>query len=156
MGLRKILVANRGEIAVRIIRAARDLGIRTVQAVSAADGAMLAARMADEVVQIGPAPAARSYLNREALVAAALTLVQLAIVSGLLWATSLTESRTRVHQPVVASSEAARRPRTRGERAFVAVAGPLLTTTPRTTASVSAAPTTAWVRRRSSRASRTP
>jgi len=72
MGLRKILVANRGEIAVRIVRAARDLGIRTVQAVSAADGDMLAARMADAVVQVGPAPAARSYLNREALVAAAL------------------------------------------------------------------------------------
>ncbi len=72
MALRKILVANRGEIAVRIIRAARELGIRTVQAASAADGDMLAARMADEVVQIGPAPAARSYLNREALVAAAL------------------------------------------------------------------------------------
>jgi len=72
MGLRKILVANRGEIAVRVIRAARDLGICTVQAASAADGDMLAARMADEVVQIGPAPAARSYLNREALVAAAL------------------------------------------------------------------------------------
>jgi len=72
MALRKILVANRGEIAVRIIRAARDLGIRTVQAISAADGDMLAARMADEVVPIGPAPAARSYLNREALVAAAL------------------------------------------------------------------------------------
>ena len=72
MGLRKILVANRGEIAVRIIRAARDLGIRTAQAASAADGDMLAARMADEVVPIGPAPAARSYLNRDALVAAAL------------------------------------------------------------------------------------
>ncbi len=72
MGLRKILVANRGEIAVRIIRAARELGIRTVQAASAADGDMLAARMADEVVQIGPAPAARSYLNREALIGAAL------------------------------------------------------------------------------------
>jgi len=72
MALRKILVANRGEIAVRIIRAARDLGIRTVQVFSAADRAMLAARMADETVEIGPAPAARSYLNREALVAAAL------------------------------------------------------------------------------------
>ena len=71
MGLRKILVANRGEIAVRIVRAARDLGLRTVQAVSAADRDMLAARLADEVVEIGPPPAARSYLNGEALVAAA-------------------------------------------------------------------------------------
>lgn len=72
MGLKKILVANRGEIAVRIVRAARDLGIRTVQAASAADDAMLAARMADETVQVGPAPASRSYLNREAIVTAAL------------------------------------------------------------------------------------
>jgi len=62
-------------------------------------------------------------------VAAALALVQLAIVSGLLWATSLSESRIGVHQQMVASSEAARRPRTRGERIFVAVAAPLLAIT---------------------------
>ncbi|MFE3839308.1 acetyl-CoA carboxylase biotin carboxylase subunit [Pseudogemmobacter sonorensis] len=62
-GIRKLLIANRGEIAVRIIRAARDLGIRTVQVVSEADRGMLATRMADEVVVIGPASAAKSYLN---------------------------------------------------------------------------------------------
>lgn len=67
----KLLVANRGEIAVRIIRAARDLGIRTVQVVSAVDHDMLAARLADEVVEIGPAPAAQSYLNIERILAAA-------------------------------------------------------------------------------------
>ena len=61
-GINKLLVANRGEIAVRIIRAARDLGIRTVQVVSAADHDMLAARLADEVIEIGPAPAQKSYL----------------------------------------------------------------------------------------------
>ncbi|GGD98762.1 acetyl-CoA carboxylase biotin carboxylase subunit [Aureimonas endophytica] len=71
MGLSKIFVANRGEIAVRIIRAARELGIRTVQAVSAADGAMLAARLADETVAVGPAHATKSYLNKEAMVRAA-------------------------------------------------------------------------------------
>ena len=49
MPIRKLLVANRGEIAVRIIRAAKALGIRTVQAVSSADWEMLAARMADEL-----------------------------------------------------------------------------------------------------------
>ncbi|WP_212526046.1 acetyl-CoA carboxylase biotin carboxylase subunit [Actibacterium sp. MT2.3-13A] len=61
-GIKKLLVANRGEIAVRIIRAARDLDIRTVQVVSAADHDMLAARLADEVIEIGPAPAQKSYL----------------------------------------------------------------------------------------------
>jgi thiamine transport system permease protein len=59
-------------------------------------------------------------------VAAALTLVQLAIVSALLWLTSVTESRSGVRQAVVASGDAARRARTKGERVFVAVAIPLL------------------------------
>src|SRR6202020_3016517 len=59
------------EIAVRIVRAAKALGIRTVQAVSSADRDMLAARMADEIVEIGPPHAAKSYLNKEAIVAAA-------------------------------------------------------------------------------------
>jgi len=67
----KILVANRGEIAVRIIRAARELNIPTVQAVSKADHQMLAAQLADEVVEIGPAHAAKSYLNGNAIIAAA-------------------------------------------------------------------------------------
>jgi acetyl-CoA carboxylase biotin carboxylase subunit len=71
MAIRKIFVANRGEIAVRIIRAARELGIRTVQAVSAADTNMLAAKLADEVVEVGPARASKSYLDVEAMLAAA-------------------------------------------------------------------------------------
>jgi len=71
MPVTKILIANRGEIAVRIIRAAKSLGIATVQAVSKADHDMLAARLADEVVEIGPAHASKSYLNAEALLAAA-------------------------------------------------------------------------------------
>ncbi|MBV9758384.1 MAG: acetyl-CoA carboxylase biotin carboxylase subunit [Alphaproteobacteria bacterium] len=71
MALRKILVANRGEIAVRIIRAARELGIATVQAVSAADRSMLAAQLADEVAEVGPAHAAKSYLNQSAILDAA-------------------------------------------------------------------------------------
>jgi acetyl-CoA carboxylase biotin carboxylase subunit len=72
MTIRTLFVANRGEIAVRIIRAAKTLGVRTVQAVSSADGEMLAARLADEVVEVGPPLAAKSYLNKEALIAAAL------------------------------------------------------------------------------------
>ncbi|MDR6743013.1 acetyl-CoA carboxylase biotin carboxylase subunit [Herbaspirillum sp. 1173] len=69
--LRKLLIANRGEIAVRIIRAAQALGIKTVAACSEADADSLAARMADEVQLIGPARADRSYLNVDALLKAA-------------------------------------------------------------------------------------
>ena len=63
MAITKLLVANRGEIAVRIIRAARELGLRTVQVHSAADADSLAVRMADEAVLIGPPMASKSYLN---------------------------------------------------------------------------------------------
>ncbi len=70
MAIKKVLIANRGEIAVRIIRSARELGIKTVQVVSAADTDMLAARMADETIDIGPAPAAKSYLDQASLLAA--------------------------------------------------------------------------------------
>lgn len=71
MPIRKLLIANRGEIAVRIIRAAREQGIATVQVHSAADADSLAVSLADEAIEIGPAPAAKSYLNIEALLAAA-------------------------------------------------------------------------------------
>jgi acetyl-CoA carboxylase biotin carboxylase subunit len=69
--MKRLLVANRGEIAVRIIRAARELGLETVAVHSEADRDSLAVRMADVVVPIGPAPAARSYLNIDAIVRAA-------------------------------------------------------------------------------------
>ena len=68
---KKILIANRGEIAVRIIRTARRLGVRTVAVVSAADRGAPFARMADEVVEIGPGPASESYLRGEKIIAAA-------------------------------------------------------------------------------------
>ncbi len=71
MGLRKILVANRGEIAVRVIRAARDLGIATVQVYSQADKDMLAVRLADQAVEIGPPHPAKSYLKIDAVLQAA-------------------------------------------------------------------------------------
>ena len=67
----KILIANRGEIAVRIIRTARRMGIRTVQVHSDADAGSLAVEMADEAVAIGPAPAAQSYLVMDRIIAAA-------------------------------------------------------------------------------------
>jgi len=69
---KELLVANRGEIAVRIIRAARELGLETVAVYSDADRDSLAVRMADVAVPIGPAPAAKSYLNADALIKAAL------------------------------------------------------------------------------------
>jgi len=68
----KILIANRGEIAVRILRACRDLGVHAVVAYSEADRETLAVRMADEAICIGPAEARKSYLNQPALVSAAL------------------------------------------------------------------------------------
>ncbi|MEM5541941.1 acetyl-CoA carboxylase biotin carboxylase subunit [Sulfitobacter sp. AS92] len=71
MPIKRLLIANRGEIAVRIIRAAKAMGIHTIQAHSEADADMLAVRQADEAVCIGPAQAAQSYLNIEAVVAAA-------------------------------------------------------------------------------------
>ncbi len=69
--VKKLFIANRGEIAVRIIRAARELGLKTVQAHSLADADSLAVRLADEAVNIGPPSAAKSYLNVDAVVAAA-------------------------------------------------------------------------------------
>ena len=69
--LKKLLVANRGEIAVRIIRAAQDLGIATVAVYSAADADSLHVQLADEAVNIGPPAAKKSYLNIEAILTAA-------------------------------------------------------------------------------------
>ncbi len=69
--LRKVLVANRGEIAVRIIRALREAGISSVAVYSDADRASLAVKMADEAVHIGPAPSAESYLRIEKIIDAA-------------------------------------------------------------------------------------
>jgi acetyl-CoA carboxylase, biotin carboxylase subunit len=69
--MERLLIANRGEIAVRIIRAARDLGIETVAVASDADTDAAHARLADTVVHIGPAPATKSYLLPDAIVAAA-------------------------------------------------------------------------------------
>ncbi len=67
----KILIANRGEIAVRVIRACREMGIRTVAVYSEADADCLHVRMADEAVCIGAAPSANSYRNIPALISAA-------------------------------------------------------------------------------------
>jgi len=71
MAIGSLLIANRGEIAVRIIRAARDLSIRTVQVYSKADAQSLPVMLADEAVEIGPPQAAKSYLNTDAILTAA-------------------------------------------------------------------------------------
>lgn len=69
--LRKVLIANRGEIAVRVIRACREMGIRTVAIYSEADKNALHTTLADEAICIGPAPSAKSYLNIKAILEAA-------------------------------------------------------------------------------------
>lgn len=70
--MKKLLVANRGEIAVRVIRTAKEMGLTTVAVVSEPDAHSYAAKLADEVVVIGPAPANLSYLNHDAVLKAAL------------------------------------------------------------------------------------
>lgn len=69
--LDKVLIANRGEIALRILRACKELGIKTVAVHSTADRDLMHVRLADEAVCIGPAPSAKSYLNIPAIISAA-------------------------------------------------------------------------------------
>ncbi len=68
--IKKVLIANRGEIAVRIIRACREMGIETVAVYSQADKEALHAKLADEAICIGPAPSQDSYLNMESIISA--------------------------------------------------------------------------------------
>jgi acetyl-CoA carboxylase, biotin carboxylase subunit len=69
--IQRLLIANRGEIALRIIRTAQRLGMKTILGASAADASSLPARLSDEVVIIGPASSAKSYLSVDAVIAAA-------------------------------------------------------------------------------------
>ena len=78
----KILIANRGEIAVRIIRACREMGIQTVAVYSEADREALHTQLADEAICIGPANAAESYLNMERIVSATIVTGAQAIHPG--------------------------------------------------------------------------
>lgn len=78
----KILIANRGEIAVRIIRACREMGIKTVAVYSEADRDALHTLLADEAICIGPAPSAESYLNMEQILTACVAIKADAIHPG--------------------------------------------------------------------------
>ncbi len=78
----KILIANRGEIAVRIIRACREMGIKTVAVYSEADRDSLHTLLADEAICIGPAPAGQSYLNMERILSATVAMKAEAIHPG--------------------------------------------------------------------------
>ena len=80
--LDKIVIANRGEIALRILRACRELGIKTVAVHSEADRCLKHVRFADESVCIGPAPSAESYLNVPAIISAAEVTDSVAIHPG--------------------------------------------------------------------------
>lgn len=82
MNIQRVVIANRGEIAVRIIRTCRQLGIETVLAASSADTDSMAARLADQVIVLGPAPSAASYLNVTAVINAALQVKADAIHPG--------------------------------------------------------------------------
>ena len=79
---RRVLIANRGEIAQRILRACRELGVETVAIYSEADAGAVYLRQADETICIGPAPAAKSYLNIPAIISAAEIADVEAIVPG--------------------------------------------------------------------------
>ncbi|MDU4974022.1 MAG: biotin carboxylase N-terminal domain-containing protein, partial [Hungatella hathewayi] len=78
----KILIANRGEIAVRIIRACREMGIKTVAVYSEADRDCLHTLLADEAICIGPAPSTQSYLNMERILTATVAMKADAIHPG--------------------------------------------------------------------------
>ena len=70
--IKKVLIANRSEIACRVIKACQELGIRTVAVYSDADSKALHVQLADEAVHIGPSPALQSYLKQELVIEAAL------------------------------------------------------------------------------------
>ncbi|MFL2546306.1 MAG: acetyl-CoA carboxylase biotin carboxylase subunit [Candidatus Rariloculaceae bacterium] len=96
--LDKVLIANRGEIALRVVRACQELGIKTVAAYSSADANLKHVLLADETVCIGPAPSAESYLNMPALIAAAEVTDAVAIHPGYGFLSENADFAERVHE----------------------------------------------------------
>ena len=72
MAIQKVLIANRGEIALRIHRACHEMGIKTVAVHSTADTDAMHVRLADQAICIGPPPASESYLNITAIISASM------------------------------------------------------------------------------------
>ena len=102
--MNKVLIANRGEIAVRIIRACRESGIRTVAVCSQADRLALHAQIADECVCIGPAPSKDSYLNDRAILSACELTGADAIHPGFGFLSTVSAPSPSNHRPGAASS----------------------------------------------------
>ncbi|VFS37205.1 acetyl-CoA carboxylase [Escherichia coli] len=109
--LDKIVIANRGEIALRILRACKELGIKTVAVHSSADRDLKHVLLADETVCIGPAPSVKSYLNIPAIISAAEITGAVAIHPG--YALPLRERqfcRARLNAPALSSSARKQKP----------------------------------------------
>ena len=106
----KVVIANRGEIALRILRACRELGIRTVAVHSTVDRDLKHVRLADETVCIGPPPAADSYLNMPAIISAAEVTDAVAIHPGYGFLSENADFAERVNKAASSSSARNRKP----------------------------------------------
>ena len=111
----KILIANRGEIAVRIIRACREMGIKTVAVYSEADRDALHTLLADEAICIGPAPSTESYLDMERILTACVVMKADAIHPGFGFLSENATSRSSVKSAISALSDRQLRSLTRWE-----------------------------------------
>ena len=108
----KILIANRGEIALRIQRACREMGIKTVAVHSTADADAKYVRLADESVCIGPAPVQESYLNMTAIISAAVATKERALTPSIQATASFPKTPTSQNESSApASPSSARAPK---------------------------------------------
>lgn len=108
--LDKIVIANRGEIALRILRACKELGIKTVAVHSSADRDLKHVLLADETVCIGPAPSVKSYLNIPAIISAAEITGAVAIHPGYGFLSETPILPSRLNAPALSSSARKQKP----------------------------------------------